>query len=141
MGFKKDLEFGKLCETFLITHLQPSQVEYAPKGIFKYWDLKLDGVGYECKTDRFTDKTGNICIEAKCNGKPSGITVTKATYYAYLCFPSEEFYIIPVEELRLALDRGSYHDKRRLGDGYRSECYLFKKELFNQWLIKCAVRR
>ena len=36
----------------------------------------------EVKNDYFIDKTGNIAIECKCWGKPSGISTTEADWFA-----------------------------------------------------------
>lgn len=63
-NFKADLEFGQLGEAFVS-------------------ELGKD-VSIEVKTDRKWHKTGNIFIEISCNGKPSGIMSTKASYLVYL---------------------------------------------------------
>ena len=57
------------------------------KGYFPYYDIEItkDNVvtTYEVKADRQAHTTGNIAIEFEYNNKPSGISVTRADYYAY----------------------------------------------------------
>lgn len=36
----------------------------------------------ECKRDKLAHKTGNIFIEYRCRGKPSGLSVTEAEWWA-----------------------------------------------------------
>jgi hypothetical protein len=75
------------------------------------------------------EKTGNICIEYRQNGKPSGIAVTEAGYWVHelkrdgktLCY-----LMFPIDRLKeLARDchaKGSYH--RGGGDGGRFDNIL-----------------
>jgi hypothetical protein len=37
----------------------------------------------EVKVDRFAYVTGNIAVEYECRGKPSGIAITKASYWCF----------------------------------------------------------
>lgn len=47
----------------------------------KEYDIKIDDVKYEVKTDIKAVKTNNIFIEFVALNKPSGISTTKAHYY------------------------------------------------------------
>jgi len=38
----------------------------------------------EVKSDKLWKKTSNIAVEFKCNGKPSGISVSEAEFYAFI---------------------------------------------------------
>jgi hypothetical protein len=70
------------------------------------------------------ERTGNICIEYRQNGKPSGIDTTEADYWVHelkrdgdtLCY-----LMFPIERLRhltqVAYDSGRYHEGG--GDGGR----------------------
>jgi len=96
----------------------------------------------EVKSDRQAGRTGNLCIEYECNGKPSGITSTEADYYMYFIvyakekdaegLPREECYNIPVDELKQIVKSCK---KVRGGDGDRSLMYLLNKSLVQQYLI------
>ena len=43
----------------------------------------------ECKTDKLCKRTGNVFIEFEDAGKPSGIRITKSTFYAFCLFKEE----------------------------------------------------
>ena len=57
----------------------------------------------EVKTDYLAQKTGNIAIEYQSRGKPSGISITEADYYAYflpLANFSNIILILEIDELK-----------------------------------------
>ena len=136
MSFWKCLKFGNIYEKKLVEHLKLENVELAPKKLFSDWDIKTDKATYEVKADRFTHKTGNFCIEYESNKKPSGLSVTKATFYAYYVVkPSgEDLYIIPVQELKELIKENKFNT-RYLGNNYLSRCYLIPSEYFKNYLI------
>lgn len=80
--FKYDLKVGQLAE----------------KTIGKL--LMLDDSTIEVKLDLLTHKTGNIAIEFRSRGKKSGISTTKAKYWAFVIAMDnkqyEEFPIVVV---------------------------------------------
>jgi hypothetical protein len=82
-NFEYDLKIGQVMEKRLAEILQ---------------DMKI-----EVKTDLIAHKTGNIAIEYQCRGKPSGIAVTHADYYAYV-IPnapiSGSILLMPVHKLK-----------------------------------------
>ena len=66
--FDLDLEFGQLGEEFVR-------------------DMQQGNTMIEVKTERDKWKnTGNICIEIRCNGKPSGISTTGSSVWIHLLF-------------------------------------------------------
>jgi len=81
------------------------------------------------------DKTGNICIEYACDGKPSGISTTEADFWVHELRRGDEtvvYLMFPVERLkalaREAFKRGHY--KEHGGDGGRfSNILISLKEL------------
>ena len=65
-GFDIDLEFGKMGEKF---------TQQVFEGNSKV----------EVKTERdIWERTGNICIEMRCKGKPSGISTTESDVWIHL---------------------------------------------------------
>ena len=65
-GFDIDLEFGKMGEKFVSEVLEGNSK-------------------VEVKTERdIWKKTGNIAIELRCKGKPSGVSTTEATVWIHL---------------------------------------------------------
>lgn len=79
----------------------------------------------EVKTDRIWWQTGNVFIEYEDRGKPSGISVTEAKYYAIcLWHPKREneiWVLIPTDELK---DICQYYDTVAGGDNYEARGYL-----------------
>lgn len=48
--------------------------------------LLADERKLEVKRDRMWAKTGNIFFEYECRGKPSGLFITEADYFAYILY-------------------------------------------------------
>lgn len=74
----------------------------------------------EVKTDFLAQETGNIALEYESRGKPSGISVTEADFYAY-CLPLANFQNIiifmEINELkRLAREYWSKGNIKKMGD-------------------------
>ena len=84
-GFDIDLEFGKMGEKFV------SEVFEGNSKV-------------EVKTERdIWKKTGNIVIELRCKGKPSGISTTEATVWIHLLAYKgviEGGFLLKVDELK-----------------------------------------
>jgi hypothetical protein len=52
----------------------------------KEWENEFAAIIFsgkiECKRDKLTHKTGNVFIEYQCRGKPSGLSITQANWWA-----------------------------------------------------------
>lgn len=95
MGAWEDtLAEGKKYEDFCLMEINKKALPLAYKNMkkeeYSYYDLILfDGnvsrldkqQTVECKFDKKGAETGNICIEVGCNGKLSGLLVTKADFW------------------------------------------------------------
>ena len=82
--FDVDLAFGEKYEGCLADLLNRGRVEVKTER-----DLWVD--------------TGNIAVEIRCNGKPSGLSVTKADYWAHIMTKDDEIkfiVILPVITLK-----------------------------------------
>lgn len=87
MPWLSDLNFGEKMEMQYLSHTNHKSYKKI-KGNFKDYDLEITDNNdkihtIEIKADRQTRNTGNIFIEFECNGKPSGITTSKADLWAY----------------------------------------------------------
>jgi hypothetical protein len=79
----------------------------------------------ELKTETWQwERTGNICIEYRQNGQPSGIAVTEADYWVHELRRDDKtlcYLMFPIDRLkelaRCAYAEGHYHDGG--GDGGR----------------------
>jgi hypothetical protein len=147
MPFQSDLLLAKKYELLLLDYLpkeEYTEIELAPNKRFSDWDVKLKNgaleATYEVKADRLAHKTANLCIEHSCSGQPSGISTTKADYYAYFVIngSGQDLYLIPVTRIKELIAQGGYK-KMKGGDSYRSEFYLIPKAVFAEYLTKRLV--
>lgn len=139
MSFLKDLKFGNIYENKLCTILKNDRYVIS-KGNFKEYDVILYNgdieTKYEVKADRIGYKTGNIVIERECNKNLSGISTTEADFYAYFIIKDDNFelYVIPVDEIRKVINEKKYAKIVKGGDNRNSELFIFKKEIFINYL-------
>ncbi len=118
--FKYDLKVGQLAE----------------KTVGKL--LMLDDSTIEVKLDLLTQKTGNIAIEYRSRGKKSGISTTKAKYWAFVISIEnkeyEEFPIVVITTEYLKEIARKYYKLGRTirgGDNNTSEMVLVPiKDIF-----------
>jgi len=142
-NFKEDLEFGNKYEKEFLEHIDYDNFEIM-KGNFKPYDIivnhKDKEFKIEVKSDRLTHRTGNICIEYSCRGKPSGITTTQSGCYGYFEVINDNemiynLYIIPTKTIKKAIKDKKYHRCINGGDDYASRFYLFNKDIFKKYLM------
>ena len=112
-NFEDDLEDGQMGERavrhFVETQWNKKFITYGDTSAFDimFQNNRQNPVFFEVKTDMFEkdwDKggTGNMAIEYKCRGKPSGIRTTKAGWFAYY-FPNirkNHLWIIRMDKLK-----------------------------------------
>lgn len=137
--FYADLSQGELGERVIASYFlirgKFNKIEF--RGAGKEYDLKCHNgdvaTTFEIKTDRYEfthgKETGNLFIETSCNKKPSGINASKADYYVYYYPDREEFYLMPLPELRLFLLNNKIHIQELCGDGERVEGYLLNRDV------------
>lgn len=134
--FQGDLKKGKIYEKKASEYFDYKKIHY-PEGCFKDYDFIIDDkIKIEVKSDTSASRTGNLAIEYECNGKPSGISSTKADYYVYFInHPDhDEVYLIPIKDLvDICKSKGF---KVSGGDGNRSRMYLVKKEFYKKYITK-----
>ena len=143
MKFMDDLKFGESYQSKFLEYLRANYDvvnSWMPVGKFKDFDLKIEykdkTVLYEVKSDRWTRKTGNFCIEYECNGQLSGVSSTKADFYVYYVVGvTDDLYIIPIQDLKKMIGEKKYHSIKSGGDRGMSQFYLINKDLFKKYLI------
>tara|TARA_Y100001963_G_scaffold80442_1_gene111612 strand:+ start:4084 stop:4536 length:453 start_codon:yes stop_codon:yes gene_type:complete len=119
-GFDMDLEFGKMGEEFT-------------QEVFE-GNSKV-----EVKTERdIWVTTGNIAIEIRCNGKPSGLSTTESSVWIHLLAHNGVIkggYLFKVDELRAFIKKRHEEGNLKLvmgGDNNASQMALIpRKELFS----------
>lgn len=107
-NFKQDLIKGEKGEDVVADVLVKNGYKFISRNNdFKY-DLIMEKEGhftFEVKTDDKYLETGNFFIEEESRGKPSGIEVTEANYFA-IHIPNDSVWVIEVSELKELLDMG-----------------------------------
>ena len=81
----------------------------------------------EVKTERdWWFKTGNIAIEIECNGKPSGIMITKADYWVHILANGDKDYCRLIFDTKTIkkLTKKYIGTLKNGGDGWRSKFVL-----------------
>ena len=137
MSFQTDLAFGEQGELFVLKKLHYKYPKaYKVEGYCKEWDLFVPEkeIGIEVKSDRATHKTGNVVIENKYGGEPSGIETTKATWWAYIT--KNNLYWITPDKIKECIKNNNLQslDCAPLGgDTKRKNLYLIKETLFKQY--------
>ena len=142
MTFISDLKFGEKYQVITKQKLGNSENIEIKQGKFKPYDIidNSSKIKYEIKSDKITYKSGNICIEYKCNNVDSGITSTESNYYYYYAVniysnrDYERFYIIPTDVIKKEILKCTYFKSLYGGDGNRSQFYLFKEKIFQNYL-------
>lgn len=135
-SFYNDLEFGNKYE-IEYTKIKGLNDAVISKGKNSYYDIiTKDGIKYEIKSDRMAHKTGNLCIEFECSNKPSGISITQSDYYGYFIVNDNGYvlYTIPTEKIKEEIQKKTYKRTLKGGNGFKSNFYLFDKDIFKGYL-------
>jgi hypothetical protein len=109
--------------------IQLSQALQAEKRLAEIFSVKkIEKI--ELKTETWQwEQTGNICIEYKFNGEPSGIAATQADYWVHELRRDGEtlcYLMFPIERMKKVARH--FHDigskRAKSGDGGKSEVVL-----------------
>ena len=141
MSFQECLEFGHIYEKKLMEFI-PYDSYIIREGLFSAYDVKVNYMGdkirYEVKADRMAHKTGNMVIEFESNGVPSGISVTRARYYAYFVvkpYDLFDLYVIPVKVIKQYIMDSKYKRILKGGNKQLSHMYVFAIDTFKEYLL------
>ena len=141
--FNFDYQTGKYFEDEFLKIIDYNSYS-RPNGNFPFYDFEIldkdfKVVKVEVKADYYIHKTGNIAIEYECRNKPSGINITTADYWAifeYITKTEYTLYYIPFDIIKKYIDEKKYFKHLYGGDMNASRLYLFKKDLFTEYIIK-----
>ena len=139
--FKKDLPTGESGEQVTARTLLEYKGWYPMKfNKTKDYDILFQPEGgdilkVEVKTDVYPVNTGNMVIETENRGENSGITTTKADYWAYL-YPfhdANNLWLIKTEELKKIIDDNKDKlRKKNVGDMKKAVCWIIPLEQYKQ---------
>lgn len=108
-NFDIDMEYGRRGENMLLDILETKRIEV--------------------KTDRMAHITGNVAVEYRYRGRPSGIATTEADYWAFLLYDMTTIIMIPTDKLKDIAREKFMKDQVTLGgDENASEMILIPIE-------------
>ena len=84
----------------------------------------------ECKCDKRCIDTGNVFVEFEDRGKPSGISITKSTFYAFCLYKKERekkqiWVLIPTEILKKLMKK---YPVKSGGDNWEAKGHIIPKQ-------------
>ena len=143
--FKEDKAFGdywaeQSLKILGISNYLKIEGDWKPFDFVCYEDGKL--IRREMKTCMKGHYTGNLAIEFKHRGNPSGITTSQADYWDYLLVKQGkalELYNIPTSVLKEKIYRFEFETVVSGGDDYGSKMYLFNKDVFKDYCVKVTT--
>ena len=136
--FNRDLKTGQVYEDIVLKKIQDKYPQaYKQEGYCKDWDIYVPelSIGIEVKSDQKSQYTGNIVIEIEFNGKPSGLTTTKAQYW--VIFDSDLYIWFKVGDIRRCIKENDLFPAQFVGkgDSKMKTAYLIKKNLLLKYSI------
>ena len=134
--FDEDYKRGRKVEETILNAIKNKYPEaYIQEGYFKDWDIFIPELkfGIEVKYDIESIQTGNYLIETKDNGKPSGLTTSKAKYW--VIYDGDSYLWLLTENIKKCiadnnLKKITYSPKE---DKKTKEGYLIKKEILKTY--------
>tara|TARA_A100001391_G_scaffold88113_1_gene58369 strand:- start:3875 stop:4372 length:498 start_codon:yes stop_codon:yes gene_type:complete len=153
--FKKDLEFGNAGEKIVAMYMAINGMTIVSdeSGNNKDYDIvmyspKADKNLYmEVKTDNYVDDnndTGNIAIEIRYRGKPSGISTTKADWWIYYMpdISSSNLWMMECSKLKRFI-KENIQDLKVVkgGDNNWSELVLIPRKKYAQYFGVDTIKK
>ena len=146
--FELDLQDGKKAEHEILLCVRKTYPKaFAIEGSFKAYDLFVPEIaaGIEVKVDSIAHKTGNVFIEISLGGKPSGLMVTLATYWAYVT--NDEVIWLKPERIKDCIVQTNPTMQTSVGgngfaqgDATVKEAYLLKRNTIVQYAERVTQR-
>ena len=133
--FHRDLAGGKIIEAKHLKVIQKTYPDaYMIDGYCKEWDIYIPSgsFGIDVKSDKMSQKTGNIVVEVRFNGKASALSTTKSRYWIF--DTGVKSMMVEVTRLRRLVEKS--HDRKRtftaLGDTHPKDAYLIEQKYIEQ---------
>lgn len=139
-NFKKDFGLARLSEGKVKIALENNGWEYVSSNNNADYDLQMKDVEkdkiytFEVKEDFMCAYTGNVGLEYDSRGKPSGISISKADFYAYVLHRPlhiKQCFIQATKALKRKITNKQYFRIVNGGDkDSNTLMYLFKYDVF-----------
>ena len=150
---KAGFDFEDFCLKDITEKKNPLAYKNMQKENYSYYDIVLhDGnvspqhvqKTLECKFDEKAHETGNICIEVGCNGRLSGLLITKADYW--LISDGYETFLITkarihdciMNNMKILQFMKKYPVTQEDGVTKEMDFYLIPKKIFSNWCLEIA---
>lgn len=127
--FDRDLNEGiKVEEKHLSIIQQKYPDAYRVKGYCKEWDIFIPSknIGIEIKSDKASQKYGNIVVEINFNNKPSALSTTKSKYWIF--DTGLKSITVEVNDLKNLVKQFKTRHFTARGDTKQKEAYLIKQK-------------
>jgi len=130
--FHQDLAEGKEIEKEMLEIIKVNHPDaYIIDGYCKEGDIFIPSTKewVEVKSDKMSQKTGNIVIEIEFNGEPSALSTTKASYW--IIHTGLKIIKITPDQLRIVIAKNDLRKVKFIGRGDTKPkiAYLIKQEL------------
>lgn len=130
--FNRDLVGGKEIEKTILDIVKKTYPDtYIVNGYCKEWDMYIPSLkkGIEVKSDKLSQKTGNIVVEESFNGKPSALSTTKASLWIF--HTGKKIIQITPDVLRIIIAENNLKTVQFIatGDTLPKKAYLVKQYL------------
>ena len=134
--YEEDLKLGEENEMIVSKFLEGKGMKYISSCTYKNYDLlmsdnKNNEIKFEVKTDVLVTKdndTGNVAIEIRYKGEPSGVSSTEAKWFVYYFanLDKENLWMISVDNLKKLIKNNKFKIVKG-GDNNNSELVLIKR--------------
>ena len=138
--FKKDLQEGNNGEKIIMLYLFCQGMKFISYNNDYKYDIKMfsekrnEEVLFEVKTDVYPKDTGNIAIEIRYKGKPSGISHTEADWFIYwyrdILF--NNVWMIKVSDLKSLIKKSNFKIVNG-GDDNQSQLVLIPRKEYRKY--------
>tara|TARA_R100000808_G_C2107131_1_gene122384 strand:+ start:231 stop:980 length:750 start_codon:yes stop_codon:yes gene_type:complete len=129
-SFEESLSIGKISEKLVLEKIQ-KKYPNAEMTIGKNSDYDIYipeiSIGVEVKQDASSHFWGNILVEIECNGKPSGISNTKADWWVF--DDGVGYYWYKIDELVKLVKNRPVSTIQPDGDPYSKKVHKVKREI------------
>lgn len=96
-------------------------------------DIAEGGLHVEVKTDRQWVDTGNVYVETSCKGYPSGLSTTRAEWWAFNLAPGCSL-LVRTEDLRSFLHAGNGKPAQETDGSHPTQGWLVKTANLLAWM-------
>ena len=138
--FKEDLTIGESGEKVISLYLVCQGMSLVSFNETSAYDILMKNpktnkeVSFEVKTDTFHKDTGNLAIEIRQKGEPSGLSTSKADWFVYFYtgLSFNNVWMIKIDELKMLIKKSSFTIISG-GDNKTSQLVLIPRDKYKKF--------